>query len=69
MVYECLHEAAKVIGSTTAEKFRAAGFELIPNPTKRLPNHHRIIHPDGVEGFNDGNLGRLSEIFTDSSGH
>jgi hypothetical protein len=64
-----LHEAAKVVGSTTTEKIRDAGFDVIPNPTKRLPNHHRLIHPDGVAGFSEENLKRLSEAFTDTSGH
>ncbi|HEX8202812.1 MAG TPA: hypothetical protein VF590_20210 [Isosphaeraceae bacterium] len=64
-----LHEAAKVIGSTTIEKVRSVGFDVVPNPTKRLPNHHRIIHPDGAAGFNDENLERLSGAFTDTPGH
>lgn len=62
-----LHEAAKVVGTTTVEKIKNAGFDVIPNPTRRLPNHHRLIHPDGVDGFDDKNLERLSEAFTDTS--
>jgi hypothetical protein len=64
-----LHEAAQVIGSTTADKIRSAGFDVIPNPTRKLPNHYRLIHPDGVAGFNDENLARLSAVFTETSGH
>jgi hypothetical protein len=64
-----LHEAAQVIGSTTADKIRSAGFDVIPNPTRKLPNHYRLIHPDGVVGFNDENLARLSVVFTETSGH
>jgi hypothetical protein len=64
-----LHAAAQVIGSTTVEKIRSAGFDMIANPTKRLPNHYRLIHPDGVAGFNDENLVRLSAVFTETSGH
>ena len=60
-----LHEKAKIVGSTTEELIRAAGFQLFPCPTRRLPNHCRITHPDGVAGFSDENLGRLSCIFTD----
>jgi hypothetical protein len=66
---ERLHEAARVVGSTTADKIRSAGFDVIPNPTQKLPNHYRLIHPDGVMGFNDENLARLSGVFTDTSGH
>lgn len=66
---ERLHEAAKTIGSTNAEKIRSTGFDIIPNPTRKLPNHHRIIHPDGAAGFSDKNLEKLSEVFTDTSGH
>ena len=64
-----LHEAAQTIGSTTVENIRSAGFDVLPNPTKRLPNHYRLIHPDGVAGFNDANLARLSAVFTDMAGH
>jgi hypothetical protein len=64
-----LHEAAQVINSTTADKIRSAGFDIIPNPTRKLPNHYRLTHPDGVAGFNDENLARLSAVFTESSGH
>jgi len=64
-----LHEAAQVIGSTTVENIRGAGFDIMPNPTKKLPNHYRLIHPDGVAGFNDENLARLSAVFTETSGY
>ena len=66
---DMLHAAAQVIGSTTVEKIRSTGFDVIPNPTKRLPHHHRLIHPDGVAGFNDANLARLSAVFTETSGY
>lgn len=61
-----LHEAAKIVGTTTAEKIRAAGFDLLPYPTRKLPNHHRLIQPDGAAGFSDENLQKLSETFTDT---
>ena len=69
IVADELHEAAQVIGSTTVDNIRGAGFDVIPNPTKKLPNHYRLIHPDGVAGFNDENLARLSAVFTETSGH
>lgn len=47
----------------------SAGFDIIPTPSAALPNHHRITHPDGVAGFNDANLGRLAEVFQNSTGH
>ena len=64
-----LHEAAQVIGSTTADKIRSAGFDVIPNPTRNLLNHYRLIHPDSVSGFNEENLVRLSVVFTETSGY
>jgi hypothetical protein len=64
-----LHEAAQVIGSTTVDNIRGAGFDVIFNPTKKLPNHYRLIHPDGVAGFSDENLARLSAVFAETSGH
>ena len=57
-----LHTAAQVIGSTTIEKVRSTGFDIIPNPTRRLPHHYRLIHPDGVALPADTAL-RLSRYF------
>ena len=64
-----LHEATQTIGSTTVDKIRSAGFDVIPNPTRKLPNHYRLIYPDGVVGFNDENLTRLSAVCTETAGH
>lgn len=64
-----LHEAAQVVGSTTVDEIRRAGFDVIPNPTKKLPNHYRLIHPEGIAGFTDVNLARLAAVFTDTSGY
>jgi hypothetical protein len=66
---EELHTLARVVGSTTVEKIRRAGFDIMPNPTRRLPNHHRLIHPDGADGFRDENLKELSGAFTDTQEH
>ena len=64
-----LHEQAKTIGSTTEEAIHKVGFELIPTPSTALPNHHRLIHPEGVAGFDDANLARLAEVFENTTGH
>ena len=64
-----LHQAAKTVGTTSEELIRRAGFDIIANPTKKLPNHHRIIHPEGVAGFTDENLAQLAEVFTNTTGH
>jgi hypothetical protein len=63
-----LHEQAKTIGTTSEEAIRSVGFDVIPNPSAALPNHHRIIHPDGVAGFNDANLADLAGVFEDTTG-
>ena len=64
-----LHEAAKMVGTTSEDSIRDAGFDVIANPTKKLSNHHRIIHPDGVAGFSDENLARLVEVFFNTTGN
>ena len=64
-----LHEQAKTVGTASTEGIQSAGFDVIPTPSTALPNHHRIIHPDGAAGFTDANLGRLAEVFRDSTGH
>jgi hypothetical protein len=64
-----LHEAAKTVGSSTTEAIRGAGFDVIPTPSRRLPNHYRLIHPEGVAGFTDENLARLAQVFTNTTGN
>lgn len=64
-----LHAAARVVGSSSAELIRAAGFDIMEAPSKPLPNHHRIIHPDGAAGFTDENLARLATAFDETTGH
>ena len=58
-----LHELTKTVGSAAEEAIRAAGYDVMSDPTRRFPNHHRLIHPDGAVGFIDGNLARLSGSF------
>jgi RHS repeat-associated protein len=64
-----LHRAAETVGSSTISKIRAAGFELFPDPTKKFPNHFRLIHPLGVAGFTPQNLEKLSRAFTNTIGN
>lgn len=64
-----LHEAARTVGSSTTEAIRSVGFDVIPTPTRRLPNHYRLSHPEGVAGFTDENLSRLAQVFTNTTGH
>ena len=64
-----LHEAAKIVGSSTIEAIRSAGFDAISTPSRRLPNHHRLVHPEGEAGFADANLARLAEVFTHATGN
>jgi hypothetical protein len=58
-----LHELAKTVGSTTEELIQSTGFALLPDPTRKFPNHYRLTHPDGISGFSDENLARLSHMF------
>jgi hypothetical protein len=64
-----LHAQASTVGTSTASRIEGAGFRVMPDPSKRFPNHARITHPDGADGFNDRNLQRLSEAFDDTTGH
>jgi hypothetical protein len=64
-----LQQQAKTMGSASEEAIRDAGFAVMPAPSVALPNHHRIIHPDGVAGFSDENLARLAEAFANTTGH
>jgi hypothetical protein len=61
-------ESAHTVGTTTVSAIRQAGFDLVPDPTARFPNHARLIHPSGVAGFTDTNLEQLARIFHDTEG-
>jgi hypothetical protein len=60
-------ETAHTVGTTTAGAIREAGFEVVPDPTIRFPNHARLIHPRGVAGFTDENLARLAATFRNTT--
>jgi hypothetical protein len=64
-----LHEQARTIGSAAVEAIQNVGFDLIATPSNALPNHYRLIHPDGAAGFSDENLARLVEAFVNTTGH
>jgi len=64
-----LHEAAKTVGTSSEVRIRSVGFDIMPNPTKKLPDHYRITHPDGAAGFTDENLERLAQVFANTTGH
>jgi hypothetical protein len=38
------------------------------DPTKRFPQHARLIHPDGEAAFSPENLEKLAERFHDTAG-
>jgi RHS repeat-associated protein len=60
-----LLEATKLVASATVQEIRAAGFDVIADPTKNFPNHTRIVHPKGAAGFTPENLAKLSKAFAD----
>lgn len=61
-------KAGQVVGTTTATAVRAVGFDIVPDPTMRFPNHARLIHPQGVEGFTDEHLAALAATFRNTLG-
>jgi hypothetical protein len=54
-----------IVGSATASAIRQVGFELLPDPSAKFPNHARLTHPEGRAGFSDTNLTRLAGVFQD----
>ncbi len=59
---------ASTVASTTVDAIRAAGFDVMLDPTDRFPNHARLIHKDGVAGFSDANLTILAQVFHATTG-
>jgi hypothetical protein len=64
-----LYEAARTVGSSSIQAIRSVDSDVVPNPTRRLPRHHRLIHLEGADGFADPNLERLAQVFTNTSGN
>lgn len=60
-------EASRSVGTATTGAVRQTGFDVVPDATARFANHARVIHPDGVDGFNDGNLDRLAQTFENTT--
>jgi hypothetical protein len=60
-------ETAQAVGTTAA--IREAGFDVVPDPTTRFPNHVRLIHLQGVAGFTDEPLATLAAAFRDTVGY
>lgn len=64
-----LGRKAGVVGTADLDMIRDAGFDVIEDSTNNFPNHGRLIHPtQGAAGFNDENLKRLSQAFTNKTG-
>jgi hypothetical protein len=59
---------AQTVGSTTVGAIRRTGFDIILDRTVRFPNHVRLIHPLGADGFTDASLVMLSQVFVDTQG-
>jgi hypothetical protein len=60
--------SAQTVGSATVGAVRLAGFEVVPDPTSRFPNHARLIHAAGIAGFTDAQLEILAKSFHDRPG-
>jgi hypothetical protein len=54
---------SRTVGVSTVDDVRAAGFDVLPGPTRKFPNHGRLVHPDGASGFTNDNLEKLSSVF------
>lgn len=64
-----LHKAADCAGMPCITKIQQAGFDVMPDPTRKLPNHHRLILRDGAAEFTPENLKKLSDAFADTTGN
>ena len=62
-----LLSAAQTIGTTVVAAVRQAGFDVIADPTRHFDNHARLIHPEGVTGFSEENVERLSTAFRNTT--
>jgi len=57
-------ETAHTVGTTTAAAIQEAGFDLVPDPTTRFPNHARLYSSAGCGGFHRRVPGHLGDHFS-----
>ena len=62
-------DTVQTVGTTTAAAIREVGFDIVPDPTTRFPNHARLVHPQGVAGFSDEPLATLAATFRNTVGY
>jgi hypothetical protein len=62
-----IRQLAQTVGSAIAAEVRGAGFEVVPDPSAKFPNHARLTHPTGVAGFSDEHLLALAAVFQDTA--
>jgi hypothetical protein len=61
-------DGARIVATATASAIRVAGFDVLPDPTAKFPNHARLTHPDDSMGFTDERLEPLSRAFSNTPG-
>jgi hypothetical protein len=60
-----IRESSRVVGLATVGAIHAVGFEVRVDPSAKFPNHARLAHSEGVAGFSEANLTKLSSVFAD----
>lgn len=58
--------SAGTVGTATVGAIRAAGFDVIADPSPVFPSHARLTHPAGAGAFTDENLTALAAVFSDT---
>src|SRR5713226_725201 len=58
-----IRESSRMVGSATVAAIHAVGFEVRADPSAKFPNHARLAHSEGVAGFSEANLAKLSSVF------
>jgi hypothetical protein len=61
-------QKVQTVATATVIAVCQTGFDVIPDPTARFPNHGRLIHPQGIVGFSVVNRQILSKVFTETTG-
>jgi len=54
---------AQTVASARLGDIRAAGFDIIPYPSRNFGNHGRLIHAEGTAGFQPVALSTLFSCF------
>src|SRR5262245_1972440 len=62
-----IHELVKTVSSALVGAIRQLGYDVIAAESGKFPNHGRLTHPKGADGFRAEALTALLSVFSETT--